>query len=152
MAKDDLKADLLQLFGDDDSAMPTSTHEIVEIFIDDDEMEDPLADPEGLPETIKAVLNNHAAKIRHLCMYFVEVDSRLTLDDDSFEVQWVDLDSRNVGTAECPFTVSVYYGCRDMNLSGDERECSIPLEVNLAARRITLKVLKIERRDTREEF
>ena len=152
MSGEDLKANLHELFGEDGAPPPESRFEIVTVPIDDDEMETITEDPDNLPRIVKDILNAHIKDIQHLHWHFIEDDSRLTLDDGSFDVQCVNLNPQDAGSAECVFTVSAYYGCKDQDTTGDERECSLPLEVDLEARRITLKVRKIDRRDTVDEF
>ena len=57
--------------------------------------------------------------------------SRYTLDDESAEVELVEMDTRERGKLYITFTQSAYWDCRDMDDPGDEQTGTLLLEVDL---------------------
>jgi len=111
-----------------------------------------FSDQAEIGEALLRILNSRRDEIEGLCGEFLDdYRGRLSLDDESFEVESVSLEDGN-WVASCNFTVSAYYGCRDMNIDADERSCSIALAIDLGAQKIVLKVPRRKERDTFEEF
>jgi hypothetical protein len=119
--------------------------EIVEIEASDCE--------EALGDALTKILEDQSEELESLCANFLaDNEDRYTVDEGSVEVYSVWHDPKTGWKAHLGFTVSVYWGCKDMDVCGDERECEIPICFDPATCAIRLKAPKRIERDPYEEF
>ena len=131
---------------DFDRSPPTESTVFESVILDLDEDE--------VGDFLTGYLNKRKSEIEHLCDEFIASDSqgRFTVDEDSLEVESVFYNPSGYWEADCHFTVSAYYGCRDMNVDGADCDCTILLTLDVNAQTLVAKVRKTIRRDTFEEF
>lgn len=108
---------------------------------------------EPLSDALTKILGDQSEELESLCGNFLADDEdRYTVDEGSVEVHSVWRDPKTGWKALLGFTVSVYWGCKDMDVCGDERECEIPIDFDPATCSIRLKVPRRIERDSYEEF
>jgi hypothetical protein len=119
-----------------------------------DVVEIEASDCEGLLcDALTKIIEDQTEELETLCGNFLAAgEDRYTVDEGSVVVHSVWHDRKTGWKTHLGFTVSVYWGCKDMDVCGDERDCVIPIDFDPVTCSIRLKAPKRIKRDTFEEF